>query len=106
MSLSLSYKDGGPKNLGKLTKRERLMAVKEVPDLLTYFSYVLFPAAAISGPFHEFAPFNDYIHNQGRFADLKKFETWLPAFKRFIQGFICLGVMLAMPAFTGVAGID
>jgi len=106
MALSLSYKDGDPKKLDKLTKREREMAVEEVPDLLTYFSYMINPATATTGPFHEFAPFKDFINKQGRFADLKMFETWPAAFKRFFHAYLCLGVMLAFPVITGVGGRD
>lgn len=70
MALSLNYKDGDPKNRDKLTKREKAMIVDEVPDLLEYLSFVLFPGEAVSGPFSEYAPFKDFINLRGRFAEL------------------------------------
>ena len=97
MSASLSFKDGDAKNKENLTKREKAYLIDKVPDLLTWLSYVHFPATMI-GPFVEFATFDEFIHLRGRFADLKPFEAWPSAFKRFIQGWLCAAMSLAIPS--------
>ena len=96
MSLALSYKDGG--NLDGVTAREKKMAVTEIPSFLTYFSYILFVGQSM-GPFCEFKMFDDYIHRRDHFANISSFETWVPAIKQQIAGWLCIVVNMAIPMF-------
>ena len=100
MTLALNYKDADKKNRENLTPREKKMMVEEIPSLMTYLAFIFFPAQALSGPFIEFALFDQYIQNKGHYADLKPFENWPTAFKRFIQGFGCLAVSILIQVYV------
>ena len=101
MTLALNYKDADKRNRDKLTDREKKMMVEEVPSLLTYLAFMFFPAQAISGPFVEFALFNQYINLEGHYAKLGTFESWPSAFKRFVEGIGCIAVTLLIPIYIG-----
>jgi hypothetical protein len=96
-ALALNYKDGG--HLDSVTPRERKMAVVEIPSLLTYLSYVLFVGGGM-GPFCEFATFDNFIHRRGDYANLKPFETLMPAIIQQVKGYVLVVISLAMPTFV------
>lgn len=106
MALAFNYKDGDPKYKGKLSKREEAMAVEEVPGLLDHFAYLLFPASAISGPFFEFRPFDEFINLRGKYGKLTPTQCWAPAVKRFVQGFICIAITVGFPLVFGTPSRD
>jgi len=94
MCLCLCYKDGDEGNFNKCTSREKAKAVKEHPSLVSYLSYMFFVGQVISGPFSEYSDFEDWINLRKNYAKINYFETWVPALKRFGQGWLCLLVAM------------
>jgi hypothetical protein len=87
--LAFNFSDGEKKD-EDLTPFWKQNAVRELPGLLEYYSYVFFWVTAVTGPgfhFSEFKPFIDESLFKG-----KKYSTFKPFITVFLQAILCLGI--------------
>mmetsp|Transcript_23163 Transcript_23163/g.20064 ORF Transcript_23163/g.20064 Transcript_23163/m.20064 type:complete len:413 (+) Transcript_23163:154-1392(+) len=87
------YRDGG-KTDDKLSPEQIKNKLEEVPSIIEYFSYILFYATSLVGPFCEYKDFIDMIHKRGNYA--LRPHTFFPSLKYLLSAFVFLGIVITL----------
>ena len=100
-----SYSDAGKLNEkdNELTAKEKHNAsyLIELPSFSEWFHYMQLGSTTWSGPMVEYSDYLDFI-DMGPKSDIAKmpdFGNWWPAWKRFIEVWLCAGIYVLIGEF-------
>ena len=99
--LAWNYYDAGimddPKLSEHMTDRERYYAEphREHLSLQKWLNYFYFIGSAIT-PMHEYRDFEEFINYRGNITKMPRFGNVVPAFRRFIETWICITILLIL----------
>ena len=79
-----------------MTQRERYYAepLKQKPSFFSYISYLLFVGGAYAGPQIEYRIIDDFLNYKGDITKMPRYGNLRPAFRRLVECFLCIPVMM------------
>ena len=85
ISLAFNYQDGMEKDLEEEQKR---LAVKEIPDILEYYSYLTFYAGFVLGPVFEYRDYIRFVKQEDEFKSIP--SPFSRSLFLFLQALVCV----------------
>ena len=82
-----------------MTSRERYYAKshREKLSFSQWINYFFFIGSAIT-PMHEYRDLEEFINYEGKIKKMPRFGNVLPAFRRFIETWACIGILVLLSA--------
>lgn len=82
-----------------MTSRERYYAESHRKKLSfsKWINYFYFVGSSVT-PMHEYRDFEEFINYEGKITKMPRFGNFLPAFRRFIETWACIGILVLLSA--------
>ena len=99
--LTECYGDSAKDKRDSLTSREKHYMLERPPGFWDFTHYFMFCGTAALGPAYEYRDFLEFINLEKNYIQLRRNHNAhiLPAFIRFAQGLLCLGLNVVLSLF-------
>lgn len=92
---AMNYEDAATTDLAEMSEFQKRRHIKELPNVLDYASWLMFPCTLVSGPAIEFRDYSDWLHKRGVWGGRTP-SAVKPACKKFAAAVVCLAIHQAV----------